>query len=220
MPVALILALLLGERLAVVRGLAGPPPPAAWWAFTLLLSLAGLAIRAWTLGVVPSGDWARHRRQRAEQLATEGPYSLTRHPLYLGNAVNAAGMALAPGIPWLAVAVAALAALFFGLIIVAEDHYLAQRFGAEHAAWAERTPLLLPDPRLWRPPGRAFAWRRAASEYLTLHTVGLVFLLAWLLRRPEGLGTSPPPLWIALLVANSTLWVAARLWLRRGRPRS
>jgi len=215
-PAVLVLALLGGERLAVVHGLAGPPPPPAWWGSTLLVSLAGLVIRGWTLGVVPQGDWARHRQQRAERLSTVGPYSIVRHPLYLGNVLNAAGMVLAPAIPWLTVGVGVALAFFFAPIILYEDRYLADRFGAEHASWAESTPLLLPDPRLWKPSGRAFHWRRAASEYLTLHTVGLVFLLAWMLRRPEGLATRPPTAWIVLLAANSALWVGARLWLRRG----
>lgn len=219
-PVGLVVAMLGGERLAVTRGVAGPAPPAAWWALTLLVSLAGLAVRGWTLGLVPRGDWARHRYQRAERLSTIGPYSVVRHPLYLGNALNAAGMVLAPGILWLGLGVGAAMAAFFALIIVAEDHYLAERFGAEHAEWARRTPLLLPDPRLWRPSGRRFDWRRAVrSEYLTLHTVGLVFLLLWLLRRPDALTTRPPLGWIGLLVANSALWVGMRLWLRFGSAR-
>jgi protein-S-isoprenylcysteine O-methyltransferase Ste14 len=214
-PVALILALLGGERLAVVHGLAGPRPPAAWWGLTFLISLAGLAIRGWTLGVVPSGDWARHRYQRAAELSTEGPYSVVRHPLYLGNVLNATGMLLAPAIPWLGVILALLLALFIGLIILAEDRYLGDRFGDRHAAWASRTPLLVPDPRLWRPARRPLDPRRVASEYLTLHTVVLVFLLAWQLRRPEGLSQRPSTVWIGLLAANFALWVGARLWLRR-----
>ena len=54
----------------------------------IALAFVGLAIRVFTVGFVPAGTSGRkHDGQIAETLNTTGIYSLTRNPLYLGNAV-------------------------------------------------------------------------------------------------------------------------------------
>ena len=49
------------------------------------ISLAGLALRAWAAGCLA----------KDQQLATGGPYSYVRNPLYLGTLLVAAGLAIA-----------------------------------------------------------------------------------------------------------------------------
>ena len=57
-----------------------------WEAGCLLVSLAGLIIRAVVVGYVPEGTSGRNTLgQEAVLLNTTGMYSIVRHPLYLGN---------------------------------------------------------------------------------------------------------------------------------------
>jgi protein-S-isoprenylcysteine O-methyltransferase Ste14 len=52
------------------------------------IALLGLGIRIFTVGFVPRGTSGRNTRgQIASTLNTTGMYSLTRNPLYLGNAI-------------------------------------------------------------------------------------------------------------------------------------
>src|SRR5690349_16403077 len=58
----------------------------SWGAFCLIVSLAGLIIRAITVGHTPKGTSGRNtEKQIAECLNHTGIYSVVRHPLYLGN---------------------------------------------------------------------------------------------------------------------------------------
>jgi protein-S-isoprenylcysteine O-methyltransferase Ste14 len=76
----------------------------------------------------------------AHKLATFGPYSQTRNPMYLGVLIAFAGLALSTGNLW---RLAALPLLWFGLTRLAierEEAHLARRFGPEWVAYAARVP--------------------------------------------------------------------------------
>ena len=50
-----------------------------------LLMMAGMFFRAWSSGYI----------NKDKELATEGPYSLTRNPLYFGSLILGSGIAVA-----------------------------------------------------------------------------------------------------------------------------
>src|SRR5690349_24820839 len=61
----------------------------------VILSIAGFAIRAYTIGTTPRGTSGRNTdKQVAEQLNSSGIYSVVRHPLYLGNYLMWIGIVL------------------------------------------------------------------------------------------------------------------------------
>ena len=98
------------------------------------VSLIGLAVRGWAAG---------HIRKNA-QLATSGPYSYTRNPLYLGSFLLGLGFTLASGRWILAVL---FAALFLGIyfpVMRVESTSLAQLFGAEYEDYRRAVPLFFP----------------------------------------------------------------------------
>lgn len=114
-----------------------------------LLSLAGSGL----------GVWSRRRLGRlfsptfgllpGHALVTDGPYGVTRHPLYTGVLAIFAGQALL----WnsaltLALAVALMVPLFIHTVI--EDRMFAAEFGAAFADYRARVPRLLPRWR-WAP---------------------------------------------------------------------
>ena len=112
----------------------------------LALVLAGILLRTWAgahLG--PHGNAAR---AQAPALATGGPYRFSRNPLYLSNALVAAGLIL------YANALAFSAALLFILAIAShhallvrhEESVLAERFGEAYDAWRRAVPRWIGIP--------------------------------------------------------------------------
>src|SRR5690554_7017051 len=64
----------------------------------LIISLAGLGIRIYTVGHTPQNTSGRNvKGQLADSLNTTGMYSIVRHPLYLGNFFMWLGPALMTG---------------------------------------------------------------------------------------------------------------------------
>uniref|UniRef100_Q01SR0 Isoprenylcysteine carboxyl methyltransferase n=1 Tax=Solibacter usitatus (strain Ellin6076) TaxID=234267 RepID=Q01SR0_SOLUE len=101
------------------------------------ISLLGLALRAWAAGCLAKN----------QQLATGGPYSYTRNPLYIGTLLVAAGLAIASRSPGLAALFAVVFLLVYLPVIQNEEQHLRKIF-PEYAAYAERVPALFPR---WTP---------------------------------------------------------------------
>jgi protein-S-isoprenylcysteine O-methyltransferase Ste14 len=120
-----------------------------------VFAVAGLCVRAAAAG---------HLRKH-EQLATAGPYSHTRNPLYFGSALIGAGFLVAGRFwfdgGWIAAAViAAYFGYFYGAVIRREEGELRARYGPVFEEYAARVPLFL--PRLGGGAGAAegFSWEQ------------------------------------------------------------
>jgi protein-S-isoprenylcysteine O-methyltransferase Ste14 len=185
-----------------------------WVVAGLLLGLAGLAVRFYTVGHAPSGTSGRHREQHAERLNTFGVYSIVRHPLYLGNVLVWVGISCSSAWPAGALASSLFGLLVFAAIVRHEDAFLGARFGEPFREWAAATPAFLPRPGLWRSGREEVDWVRAiASEYSTLHTMGLLALLFAAVRAAAS-GGRPTMVWWVLFGANSGLYLLLRRWRR------
>ena len=106
-----------------------------WLAAGLALCALGQALRAWVLGQVPDGTSGQNEKLIATSLNTEGPYALTRNPLYLGNLCITLGLCLLAHDVWLLLLAALLFWLQYRPIIAAEEEFLRSRFGARYDAW-------------------------------------------------------------------------------------
>ena len=146
------------------------------WGWVGLAVLAlGLFLRSWAAGMI-------HKNQ---VLARSGPYSLTRHPLYVGSLLGATGIFILLGDP---VDLAVMWAVFLLLYlpkIRLEEATQAQLFGAEWEAYKADTAMFFPKrPGSIRPGG---PWRAARwldnQEYRALATsIAVVLLLQAILR--------------------------------------
>ncbi len=76
----------------------------------------------------------------ALRLITSGPFRFTRNPIYLGNSIAIAAMALAFSNLWFVLAAAAVTLSVDRLAIRREERHLSARFGAEWDEYARRTP--------------------------------------------------------------------------------
>lgn len=100
----------------------------------LVLVLAGLALRSWAAGTL--FKW--------EQLTTEGPYKIIRHPLYVGSFMIMLGFCELIDDPENIFFVMGPFLLLYLLKIRSEEHKLSTRFGGQWTAYAKSTPRFFP----------------------------------------------------------------------------
>ena len=84
------------------------------------------------------------------QLVTQGPYSLVRNPLYVFTIIGVAGVGAQAGSFTMTVALALLVAIVFYAVALQEQAFLAETFGSEYRAYAERVPLFFPRFSTWQ----------------------------------------------------------------------
>lgn len=153
----LILAL---RQLEPVERFAGDAVGDAFEYLCLSIILAGLSLRAFTVGFVPGRTSGRNTGgQVADVLNTTGIYSLTRNPLYLRNCLAYVGVVLFTQDLLTAFLFTLMLALYYERIIMAEETFLLARFGEDYAAWTARVPALVPRLSGWRPPALPFSAR-------------------------------------------------------------
>ncbi len=87
------------------------------------------------------------------ELSIEGPYSVVRNPLYVGNFLGVVGFGLAVELPYLALAFALAFLAFYPAVVDAEEKRLEGRFGGRYRAYRDRVPRWIPDWPLYREPG-------------------------------------------------------------------
>ncbi len=108
-------------------------PSAASLAWSLLLVIPGLLLRAYASGYV----------KKNAELTVTGPYAYTRNPLYLGSMLMAFGFAAASRSLWITLLLAVLFALIYAPTIYGEEQFLRSTFPA-FESYAQRVPRLLP----------------------------------------------------------------------------
>lgn len=89
-------------------------------------------------------------RSKNRDVVADGPYSMTRNPLYFFSTLGAFGVGLLFG--KLSLALLLGGGVFLALYLTArrEAAFLSATFGPAYEAYAARTPMFLPDPRLFR----------------------------------------------------------------------
>jgi len=174
----------------------GPEPGLGWFLAGLGFCLLGLTVRSLTLGFVPGGTSGRDTRTpRAEVLNTTGMYSITRHPIYLGNVLMLLGYTVALRVWWFPLLAVAVYWLLFERIMAAEERYLARRFGAEFTRWAQRTPIFWPRLRAWRRPELSFCWRSVLRrEYNSVNLIATMLVFSRFANQVL-VGGLPPAEW-------------------------
>ena len=131
------------------RGLAPPAFEGPLAVAGALVAFAGVALAVWAklrLGRWFSADFGV---KQGHMLITDGPYALTRHPIYTGIIATIAGDALL----WnsaLTLVLGALMAVPLYFHTVFEEALFERHFGDAYRAYQRRVPRLVPTPRLSR----------------------------------------------------------------------
>jgi protein-S-isoprenylcysteine O-methyltransferase Ste14 len=123
--------------------------PVGDWTGSLLVAPlvgAGAAVGLWALSVNRPGNFnIRPDPKDGGTLVCHGPYRHVRHPMYLAVLLFAAGVTVGQDGAWRWAVLALLAAVLH-FKARHEERALAARY-AEYAAYARRTPALLPFVR-------------------------------------------------------------------------
>lgn len=107
----------------------------------MFLLIAGVLGRLWATLYVGS--------RKNLQVVTDGPYSMTRNPLYFFSTIGTLGVGLMFGMLTLALALTLVVGVILWLTARREQAFLEAEFGPDYHAYAARVPMFLPDPRLF-----------------------------------------------------------------------
>jgi protein-S-isoprenylcysteine O-methyltransferase Ste14 len=108
------------------------------------LGLIGQAIRIANVGLVYIIRGGKAHRVHAEDLVTAGLYAHVRNPMYLGNALLLAGIAIASNSRVFAIGAVLIGVAVHVGIIAAEEFFLAGKFGAQYEDYRRRVPRIVP----------------------------------------------------------------------------
>jgi len=104
------------------------------------VALTGQVVRGATIGLKYIIRGGKDRRVYAKDLVTDGLYSHTRNPMYVGNLLILTGLALASN-SWSCVAIVVPMFTFIYIAIVAaEENFLRGKFGAAFDSYCRDVP--------------------------------------------------------------------------------
>lgn len=162
----------------------------------IALALAGQLLRIVTIGFEYIERGGRNRQVYASKLVQGGVFALCRNPLYLGNLLLAAGLALVVHSALFYLLVLPLVSYAYAAIVAAEEAFLQEKFGAEYARYCRRVNRWLPRLQDWRAAvaGMRFNWRRVlVKEYNTVFVVLLTLVAVKLWADYQVLGSPALP---------------------------
>ncbi|MGE0282713.1 MAG: isoprenylcysteine carboxylmethyltransferase family protein [Rhizobiaceae bacterium] len=195
----------------------GPAADSIYETICIAIAFAGLGIRVMVAGFVPAGTSGRNtRRQIAESLNTTGIYSLTRNPLYLGNAMTIMGIALFTQSISLVLLMAMFLVVYLERIIAAEERFLTAAFGDDYLTWARGVPVFAPRLTGWIAPAVPFSLRTVLKRE---HSSMLAILVSlYTIDQVREWMTSATPVfdvdWTAALAVGTIIYLAL-VWMKK-----
>jgi hypothetical protein len=158
----------IGILLIAVYSVWAAPRPGLFW-YGAAIAVIGILFRLWASGFV----------MKNKELATTGPYSLVRHPLYTGNIIMLAGYCLANGQVWPWLVGAFFLWFWYPPAISYEDKKLEGIFGDAWREWSANIPALMPRS-LAPKSGDGSSWSFAKSLKQNWEPVIVAYSLFWL----------------------------------------
>jgi len=105
-----------------------------WVIVAVMLILSGTALRSWAAGII----------RKNKIVAADGPYALTRHPLYLGSFLMTIGFLFLLGDILLAAVVTTVFTLIYLPAIIQEESRMLQNFPKRWPEYSARVSLFYP----------------------------------------------------------------------------
>ena len=178
------------------------------------VSLFGEAIRILTVGYTPRNTSGRNtiNGQIADEINTNGIYSIVRHPLYLGNFFMWLGPSMFLRSAWFTIVFCLIYWLYYERIMFAEEQFLRRKFGDAYDKWSEKVRAFIPVFTNYIPPKLPFSLRNILRrEYSSFVNIFVIFTLLDLVRNYFISGRIfLTPLWAYLIISAGLLWII--LW--------
>ncbi len=133
----------------------------------IVLIVIGIAGRLWSTLYIGG--------RKSVSVVADGPYSITRNPLYVFSSIAAIGVGAQMGSITAAVGFGVACAAAFHLVILREEKYLSANMGADYRAYLAEVPRFFPKLSLYR-EGETAGFK--PSFLLVTLLDGLVFLVA------------------------------------------
>ena len=136
-PLIFLAGLAAGGVAELVRSTTGPP-----WPISLTIGVVGVL----AFVALASAAVARFRRAGTTEnpfkpstaLVIDGPFRITRNPMYLGMAALYVGLTFLLGIMWALLFLPFVLVAVDRLIIAREEPYLERKFGQDYVAYKKR----------------------------------------------------------------------------------
>lgn len=175
----------------------------------LAMVIAGQGLRALVIGLVYIRRGGRDKQIHADDLVTGGIFAHSRNPLYLGNLGIAMGLTAMHGGTWMLAVVPPFFLAVYASIVVAEEAYLRERFGAAYSLYSAEVPRFLPRMRGLGATVRSlrFDWTRLLNkEYGTFFSTAtaVLLVLAWKRVTTVGFDEARP-----FVVALASVWLTS-----------
>ena len=132
--------------------------------------LAGMFFRAWSAGYINKNN----------NLAKDGPYSLTRNPLYFGNFLLGLGIAITGNTLFCYLIFFVYFLLFFPFLMIFEHRFLKDKFGGEYSKWYNNSNSFFPKIKKLKNPNFNISLYVKNKEYRVIFfslLVVVVFIL-------------------------------------------
>jgi protein-S-isoprenylcysteine O-methyltransferase Ste14 len=173
----------------------------------LIVAACGQAVRIVVIGYAYIQRGGANKRLAAKRLVCEGIYAHSRNPMYVGNFLLLAGLAIIYHSPLVYLVAFPVYLLAIWTIIKSEEEFLAQQFGREYADYCQRVNRFLPRLHGMRETleGMGFDWPRVIrKEYGTTFawTSVALGLIAWEQITWYGFAAAHD-----VLVALMTIWL-------------
>jgi protein-S-isoprenylcysteine O-methyltransferase Ste14 len=135
------------------------------------LILLGESIRIWSAGNI----------LKNERLTTDGPYSLTRNPLYVGSFLMGTGFIIAMNVVWLAVVFLVFFATVYWFTIRWEEDKLKNIFAKEWKEYSQNVPRFFPLLKVPKYRKGDFGWSQVFrnKELQNASVVLAVYAILW-----------------------------------------
>ena len=133
----------------------------------IVFIVVGIAGRLWSTLYIGG--------KKSATVVADGPYSVTRNPLYVFSSIAAVGVGAQMGSLTAAVGFGVACAAAFHLVILREERFLSANLGADYRAYLAAVPRFFPKPSLYR-EGETPGFK--PSLLLVTLLDGLVFLVA------------------------------------------
>ena len=149
----------LGSIVAIVTVVLAAP---TWesWRIGLMIAAIGEAVRVWAAGHLEKG----------REVTRSGPYRWTRHPLYVGSCIVAAGVAVAARSTMVALLIAIYMVTTITAAVRTEEAFLRRTFGDTYDRYVESRA---------EPMARPFSLARALKnrEYRAISGIAAGFAI-------------------------------------------